>query len=222
MLKVYIFYDILILCWVANTLISQLKNKRPTWCHLLFYFTSYVLNMFRILIYPSSGACDCAVELPHRSVCSRFVVCWRFGVAGFEWCPGCRLQPATRTRTENTTTDVLIQQQSRKLLMMDILMSETCWVHKKWNKIASGIKLVFYSTAITMMHGPINIRLLCHSSFCEFHKNKHFWNLENNEKLFSLLFSVSPHTHPISFVYICVKRVVCLKFLIKIKNKIRK
>jgi len=32
---------------------SQLKNKRPTWCHLLFYFTSYVLNMFRTLIYPS-------------------------------------------------------------------------------------------------------------------------------------------------------------------------
>jgi len=26
--------------------------------------------MFRILIYPSSGACDCGVELPHRSVCS--------------------------------------------------------------------------------------------------------------------------------------------------------
>ena len=32
--------------------------------------------------------------------------------------------------------------------MMDILMSETCWAHKKWNKIASDIKLVFYSTII--------------------------------------------------------------------------
>jgi len=41
---------------------------------------------------------------------------------------------------------------------MDILMSETCWAHKKWNKIASDIKLVFYSSNITMMHGPINIR----------------------------------------------------------------
>ena len=46
-----------------------------------------------------------------------------------------------------------------KLLMMDILMSETCWAHKKWNKIASDIKLVFYTSTITMMHGPINIRL---------------------------------------------------------------
>jgi len=42
--------------------------------------------------------------------------------------------------------------------MMDILMSETCWAHKKWNKIASDIKLVFYSSTITMMHGPTNIR----------------------------------------------------------------
>jgi len=31
-----------VMCW--------LKNKRPTSCHLLFYFTSYVLNMFWTLI----------------------------------------------------------------------------------------------------------------------------------------------------------------------------
>ena len=29
---------------------SYLKNERPTWYHLLFYFTYYVLNMFRALI----------------------------------------------------------------------------------------------------------------------------------------------------------------------------
>ena len=52
-----------------------------------------------------------------------------------------------------------MQQNSRKLLMMDILMSKTCWAHKKWNKITSDIKLVLYSSTITMMHGPINIRL---------------------------------------------------------------
>ena len=60
---------------------------------------------------------------------------------------------------QNKTTNVVIQQNSRKLLMMDVLMSETCWAHKKWNKIASDIKLVFYSSNITMTHGPINIRL---------------------------------------------------------------
>ena len=41
--------------------------------------------------------------------------------------------------------------------MMDILMFETCRAHK-WNKIASDIKLVFHSSTITMMHGPINIK----------------------------------------------------------------
>ena len=114
--------------------LRQLKNKRPTWCHLLFYFTSYVLNMFRTLIYPPSGACDYSVELPHWSYCSLFDVCWSFGVVGLEWYPCCRLK------------SVVIQQNSRKLLMTDILMSETCWAHKKWNKIASDIKLVFYSS----------------------------------------------------------------------------
>jgi len=62
-------------------------------------------------------------------------------------------------RTKNSTTNVVIQQYSRKLLIMDILMSETCWAHKKWNKIASDINLVSLSSTITMVHGPINIRL---------------------------------------------------------------
>ena len=49
---------------------------------------------------------------------------------------------------QDKITDVVIQQHSRKLLMMDILMPETCWAHKEWNKIASDIKLVFYSSTI--------------------------------------------------------------------------
>jgi len=63
-------------------------------------------------------------------------------------------------RTKNNMTNVVIQQNSRKLLLMDILVSETYWAHKKWNKITSDITLVFYSSTITMMHGPINIRFL--------------------------------------------------------------
>jgi len=31
---------------------------------------------------------------------------------------------------------------------MDVLMSETCWAHKKWNKTASDIKFVSYSSTI--------------------------------------------------------------------------
>ena len=80
--------------------------------------------------------------------------------------------------TENTTTDVVIQQQSRKLLMMDVLMSETCWAHKKWNKIASDMKLVFYYSTITMLQGPINIRLWCYGTWCHVVISRHipiFW-----------------------------------------------
>ena len=121
--------------------------------------------MFRTLIYPSSGACDFSVELPHWSYCSWFDVCWSFGVVGLEWYPCWNLQHGYNS---NPTTP---KQNSRKLLMIDILMSETCWAHKKWNKIASDIKLVFYSSTITLMHGPINtsfanIVCLAHANDC--------------------------------------------------------
>ena len=52
--------------------------------------------MFRTLIYPSSGACDYSVELPHWSYCSWFDVCWSFGVVGVASYPCWRLKPATR------------------------------------------------------------------------------------------------------------------------------
>ena len=114
--------------------------------------------MFRTLIYPSSGPCHYSVESPHWSYCSWFDVCWSFGVAGLEWYLCSRLKPSacytdtTPTqphrnsnthRTKNNTTNVVTQQHSRKLLMMDILMSETCCPHKKWNKITNDIKFVF-------------------------------------------------------------------------------
>jgi len=137
---------------------TSLNNKKPTWCHFLFYFTSYVLNMFRTLIYPLSGACDYSVELPHWSYFSWFDVCWSC-VSGYntDTTPTQPHRNSNTHRTKNNTTKVVIQQNSCKLLMMDILMSETCWAHK-WNKMASDIKLVFYSSTITMMHGPINIK----------------------------------------------------------------
>ena len=169
--------------------------------------------MFRTLIYPSSGACDYSVELPHWSYCSWLDVCWSFGVVGLVWYPCCRLIRSLRLFCWITTlvvlflvrcvlefrcgwvgvvpvlqayqelatillnyhfgrivlgrcvlefrcgwigvvsvlqANVVIQQNSRKVLMMDILMPETCWVHKKWNKIANDIKLVFYSLNFLM------------------------------------------------------------------------
>ena len=82
------------------------------------------------------------------------------------------LQHATRTppnisrskncntqRTENKTTDVVIHQQSRGLLKMDILMSETCWAHNNWNKITSDIKLVFHSSTIVLTVSKLYLEL---------------------------------------------------------------
>ena len=97
------------------------------------------------------------------------VTCYFISLIMRSTCSFCRLKPAKRTppntnrnkssntqRTENKMTDVVIHKHSRKLLKMDILMSETCWAHNKWNKIASDIKLVFHSSTMAMMHGPIN------------------------------------------------------------------
>jgi len=72
-----------------------------------FYFTPSMLNMFRTLIYPSSGACDHSVELPHWSYFSWFGVCWSFGVVGLEWypCDRLKLQPATRIQPQPSHTE---------------------------------------------------------------------------------------------------------------------
>jgi len=39
------------------TLIAE-ESKKPTRCYLIFYCTSYRLNMFRALLRPPSGARD--------------------------------------------------------------------------------------------------------------------------------------------------------------------
>jgi len=111
-----------------------------------FYFTSSMLNMFRTLINPSSGACDFPVLSPH-GLCVLVSMCVGVSVT----------QPHRNSNThwtKNNTTNVVIQQNSRKLLMMDILMSETCWAHKKWNKIASDVKLVLYSSITFVLSIP--------------------------------------------------------------------
>ena len=73
---------------------------------LLFHYL--MLNMFRVLIHPSSGACDLFVELFHRLYCSGsvcvVVTVW-FGWGGVV--SGCSLKhyhttPAKPQRNTNT------------------------------------------------------------------------------------------------------------------------
>jgi len=58
-----------------------------------FYFTSSMLNMFRTLIHPSSGACDFYIVSPHW-LCVGVSV-WLAGVVSV-WQAETQLQPATR------------------------------------------------------------------------------------------------------------------------------
>ena len=99
---------------------------------LLFHYL--LLNMFRMLIHPSSGACDLFVELFHGLYCSGAmcvgVRLW-FGWGGV--LSGCHTTPAkqqrntnTHTSTQSNTTHEITQQICRKHLRMDVLTSETC------------------------------------------------------------------------------------------------
>ena len=74
-------------------------------------------------------------------------------------------------RTKNNTTNVVIQQNSRKFLMMAILISETCRAHKKY-KIASDVKLVLHSSTTkdwTQLYGGgfAGLRLFCVSGWID-------------------------------------------------------
>jgi len=88
---------------------------------LAFLFHYLMLNMFRMLIRPSSGACNLFVELFHGFCCSgsmRVGVTLWFGWGGVV--SRCRL------KHQSNTTHEITQQTSRKLLRMDVLTSETC------------------------------------------------------------------------------------------------
>ena len=54
---------------------------------------------------------------------------------------------------------MVVQQHSRKLLKMGILMPETCWVSKKKNKNSKWHLVGFLFFSYHKMHGPINIWL---------------------------------------------------------------
>ena len=47
---------------------------------LALLFRYIMLNIFRKLIHPASGACDLFVELFHGLYCSGFNVCWCYVV----------------------------------------------------------------------------------------------------------------------------------------------
>ena len=45
--------------------------------------------------------------------------------------------------------------------MMGVVVPETCWAYKKYNKISSGMYSVLYSSDIATMHGPVSTKCAC-------------------------------------------------------------
>jgi len=70
---------------------------------LAIYFSSYRLNIFRL-----KHNCSCASAYSPDTTQAQ------------------QHQTSNTQQNKNNTTNVVIQQHSRKLLMMDILMYETC------------------------------------------------------------------------------------------------
>jgi hypothetical protein len=73
---------------------------------LAFLFSYLMLNMFRVLIHPSSGICDLFVELFHGLYCSgtiRVGVMLWFGWGGVVWC-GIRMQAEALVLQPASTT----------------------------------------------------------------------------------------------------------------------
>jgi len=105
--------------WTGNW-----RIKKPTRCHLLFYCSSYWLIMFRALLCPSSGARDYDIDY-HIG---------RFGL-GLLYVGG-QVQPGhysgltapdlQHTANRDRNDQCCNQHHSRELLMMGIVMPETC------------------------------------------------------------------------------------------------
>jgi len=114
-----------ILCVLDRASSWYLNKGRPTWCHL-FYYVSLLLNMFWMLIHPSSGACDC-------------LVCYCIGCIVLAWDVLVLHSGLAFTAQYSLCNNT---QSSRKLLKMVVLTSETCWAIY-WHNKASDIKLVY-------------------------------------------------------------------------------
>ena len=82
--------------------------------------------MFRVLIHPSSGACNLCAELFHGLYWSGSMC---VGVTLWYGCGG--VVSICRLKHYCSTTQEITQHTSRKLLRMDVLTSETCWALNK-------------------------------------------------------------------------------------------
>jgi len=121
-----------LICWVISWVVLLWYDV--CWCYVVVWLVWCGIRMqaealvslfnaqhFRMLIHPSSGACELFFELSvlQAQACNKDTT---------------PTQPHRNYNThgsKNNTANVVIQQNNRKHLMMDILISDTCWAHKK-------------------------------------------------------------------------------------------
>jgi hypothetical protein len=142
---------------------------------LLFHYL--LPNMFRMLVHPSSGACD-LLWIYFMCVLLWFDVCWCYGVIRLGWCgiliqaeallsasaciriPHHPAEPPTHIEPEqyNTWNKSTI---SHKLLKMDVLTFETWWavnseiikqVISNWS-ILIKCSVVYFPNSIILIFG---------------------------------------------------------------------
>jgi len=120
------------LIFIGSSIIVIFEDKRSIWCHLPFWF--------HFLCAQHVSDINISIIRNLRLFCwiTTLVECSSRIRAGWSLQHWYHPNPTTRkhqhTSNQEHTTNVVIQQHSRKLLMMAILISETCWAHKKWNK----------------------------------------------------------------------------------------
>jgi hypothetical protein len=94
-------------------LYKLMRKEDPTRGYLVFYYTYDMLNMFRATLCPSSGAHEYTIAYHMGSLQPGHLTSL----------PVLNLQPLATQESDNTCGK---QRYSRELLMMSIVMPETC------------------------------------------------------------------------------------------------
>ena len=116
---------------IGPCIIVITEVKEPTRCYLLFCYIYDRLYMFRALLCPSSGAQDYSADY-HMG---RPVLGLLF-VGHLSSLPAPNLQPTVIQEPDGPCDN---QHYSLELLMMGIVVAETCWTSHKYNKTISSI-----------------------------------------------------------------------------------
>ena len=142
----YVPYCYISLYVLADNIYLLVENKRSTWSHLLFLFH---------FLYAQQIS-DINISI----IRSLWLSCWICFSLQHRYHSNPTTPKHQHTSKQEHTTNVVIQQNSRKLLMMDILISETYCAHKKWIRNSKWHEVCLLFSTNSVVHGAINIRFI--------------------------------------------------------------